>query len=252
MVLNLATIENQAKRYGFDQKVDIHNIAKAIHQQAADTFPIFDIEFKNQSEYTQLLETAKTELTNLSTSLINDILDQRQENSLLRKQVVRDSMTNLFNHQHFRELLAQELSRSERYNNPLSLIFSDIDNFKSINDTYGHLAGDHVIKAIAGCLRKELRESDLISRYGGEEFAIILPETEKEGAMQVAERLRKAIGSLIVFHDDKYIQATMSFGIVANDPSDKTSLDETIKKADIALYEAKAQGRDCWCVFKSK
>jgi diguanylate cyclase (GGDEF)-like protein len=249
MVLNLATIENKAKRYGFDQIVDIHEIGQAIQQQATDTLPIFEIDFKDQSEYTQLLETAKTELINLSSSLINDLLDQRQENNLLRKQVVRDSMTNLFNHKHFRELLQQELSRSERYNKPLSLILCDLDNFKLINDTHGHLAGDRVIKAIAGCLKNELRESDHIARYGGEEFAIILSETGKEGAMQVAERLRKAIGSLIVFYGDEYIQATMSFGIVANDPGDKTSLDETIQRADSALYNAKAQGRDCWCVF---
>ena len=196
------------------------------------------------------METAKAELINLSSSLINDLLDQRQENNLLRKQVVRDSMTNLFNHQHFRQLLAQEISRSERYNNHLSFIFGDIDHFKSINDTYGHLAGDHVIKTIADCLRKKLRESDHVARYGGEEFAIILPETKKEDAIQVAERLRKAVRSLIIFCDGKYIQTTISFGIVTNHPSKKTSLDETIRRADSALYKAKTQGRDCCCVFE--
>ena len=249
MALKFATIEKQAKIYGVDKMVDIHDIGQEINQQATETFPIFDIDFKDQSEYTQLLETAKNELINLSNSLINELLDQRQENSLLRQQVVRDSMTNLFNHKHFRELFEQELSRSERYSNPLSLIFSDIDRFKSINDTYGHLAGDHVIKAIAGLLKKELRESDHIARYGGEEFAIILPETEKEGAIRVAERLRKAISSFTFSYDGQYIQATMSFGIVSNDLSRKISLDEMIRWADSALYKAKEKGRDCCCTY---
>jgi diguanylate cyclase (GGDEF)-like protein len=249
MGLQLAIIENRAKAYGFDHMVDIHEIGQAVNQKASEIFPIFEIDFKDQNDYTQLLETTKDELISLSEELISDLLEQRETIGLLRQQVGRDSMTNLINHQYFRELLQQEISRSVRYKKHLSIIFSDIDYFKSINDTYGHLAGDRVIKAVAGCLRNELRESDHIARYGGEEFAIILPETEKEGAWQVAERLRKAIGSLRIVHEDKYICPKMSFGIVSFEPGVKISLDESIKRADSALYQAKKQGRDCCCVF---
>jgi diguanylate cyclase (GGDEF)-like protein len=234
--LNLAIIEHWVKAYGFDEMVDIQKVGQDVNQQALDMFPIFDIEFKDKNDYATLLETAKAELINLSTELVNDLLDQRQENNMLRQQVERDSMTNLYNHQRFRELLQQELSRSERYGHHLSILFADIDDFKSVNDTYGHLAGDKAIKAIA-------------ARYGGEEFAIILPETEKENAFEVAERLRETIGLLRIIHEDNYIHPSMSFGIASLKLGEKVSLDELIKRADNALYQAKKQGKNRCCAF---
>jgi diguanylate cyclase (GGDEF)-like protein len=245
--VKLAKIDNLAKKFGFSQLVDINKIGQAIYQQAIDIFPIFEIDFKDEKGYAQLLETAKVELTNLSTELIKDLFDQRQENTILRQQVGKDSMTNLNNHQRFRELLQLEMTRSERYYNPLSLIFADIDDFKSINDTYGHLAGDRVIKTIAGSLKTELRDSDLVARYGGEEFAIILPETEKKGAREVAERLRKTIDSFRIIHEDNFIHPTMSFGIASLQPGTKMSIDKLIQTADNALYQAKKQGKNRCC-----
>jgi diguanylate cyclase (GGDEF)-like protein len=158
-------------------------------------------------------------------------------------------MTNLNNHQRFRELLQQETARSARYFNHLSLIFADIDNFKSINDAYGHLAGDRVIRTIAGSLKSELRDSDLVARYGGEEFAIILPETEKAGAWEVAERLRIKIDSFRIIHEDIFIHPTMSFGVASLQPGGNESIDELIQMADNALYKAKKQGKNRCCVF---
>jgi diguanylate cyclase (GGDEF)-like protein len=252
VVLQMSTIEQKIKDYGFNKKLDIHEVGKTINQQATEILPIFDIEFKDENEYVQLLEAAKAEMANLSTKLINNLLDQRQEINLLRQQVGRDSLTNLNNHQRFRELLQQEISRSHRYNLPLSVIFADIDLFKSVNDTYGHLVGDRVIKIVAGCLKKELRESDHLARYGGEEFAAILPETDKDDAWMAAERLRKAIDSLRISHEDGFIHVTMSLGIALLKPGEKISLDDLINKADSVLYNAKNKGRNQCSFFEYK
>jgi len=180
--------------------------------------------------------------------MINDLLEQRNEIQMLKQQVARDSMTELYNHNHFRETLQIEISRAQRYKIPLSLIMADIDNFKSINDTFGHIAGDRVIKTVAGCLRKELRESDRIARYGGDEFAVILPETEINGALMVAERIRKSIEALRINHEGDFVNLTMSFGIFFC-LDEKISPDESIKRADSALYQAKKRGRNQCCVF---
>jgi len=245
----LAEIQQKVKACGFDEAIDIHEVGKAINQKASDILPIFEIEFEDENEYAQLLQKAKEQMETLSSELISNLLDQRQEINLLRQQVGRDSMTSLNNHQRFRELLEQEISRSERYKHPLSVIFADIDEFKSINDTYGHLAGDRAIKIIAGCLKKELRQSDHLARYGGEEFAVILPEAEEVDAWMVAERLRETVNSLRIAHGDVFIHVTMSFGIVTLKPGEKISLDESIRRADTALYIAKNQGRNQCCVF---
>jgi two-component system cell cycle response regulator len=247
--LKLSEIQQKVKACGFDEAIDIHEVGKAINQKASGILPIFEIEFEDENEYAQLLQTAKAQMATLSSELINNLLDQRQEINLLRQQVGRDSMTSLNNHQRFRELLEQEISRSERYKHPLSVIFADIDEFKSINDTYGHLAGDRAIKIIAGCLEKELRQSDHLARYGGEEFAVILPEAVEVDAWMVAERLRETINSLRIAHEDGFIHVTMSFGIVTLKSGEKISLDELIRRADTALYIAKNQGRNQCCVF---
>jgi diguanylate cyclase (GGDEF)-like protein len=126
---------------------------------------------------------------------------------------------------------------------------ADIDHFKSINDDFSHLAGDRVIKTVAGCLQQEIRESDLVARYGGEEFAIILPGTPIEDARIAAERIRKAIESLRIKHEDNWIDFTMSLGIASFQAEAGTTSIELIKRADSALYQAKKQGRNRCCVF---
>jgi diguanylate cyclase (GGDEF)-like protein len=157
-----------------------------------------------------------------------------------------DGMTGLFNRGHFRERLARELERRRRYDGPLSLLMIDIDDFKRINDTHGHPLGDEVIVCIGETLKVLSRATDVPGRYGGEEFMALLPETDAEGAMQVAERLRAEIASRPVRVDGTApITITVSIG-VATCPAgvDTPELDELIGRADTALYESKRGGRD--------
>ena len=246
--LILGIIEHRASAYGFGDKLNVYDIGQTVHEQAKDIFSIFEIELKDDRDYAKLIQAAKAELTNVSNDLVNYILKQKQEIESLRQQVSHDSMTHLLNHQSFRQILDQEISRAERYKNDLSIIICDIDHFKSINDTYGHPMGDKVIKSIADCLKTELREADHVARYGGEEFAIILPETRMKDAHIVAERLRNAISNLRFNHNDKYVCCTMSFGVAELELNQNISLDDLINSADIALYKAKKKGRNRSCI----
>jgi diguanylate cyclase (GGDEF)-like protein len=138
-----------------------------------------------------------------------------------------------------------ELEKSRRYNHPLSFIISDIDHFKSFNDTYGHQIGDFVLEETAKVLRTAVRNVDLAARYGGEEFVAVLPETDYKGAFTFAERLRKLIESK-VYEDQKSgqkLRVTVSIG-VASYPLHSRDRTEIIKKADAALYIAKESGRN--------
>jgi diguanylate cyclase (GGDEF)-like protein len=247
--LTLWLIHHNIDAYDFGLLADVDEIAEEIHIQACQVFPIFEIEFEDDTQYAQIFQAAKAELSKLSNEMVNTLLTQRNEIKMLKQQVVRDSMTNLINHQHFLELLSKEISRAERYRHPLSLIMADIDHFKEINDTFSHLAGDRVIKAVAGALQQEIRESDHLARYGGEEFAIILPAAQIQDAFIVAERIRMKIDSLRIKNEDNLIHFTISFGIASFQAEDRKAPDELIKRADSALYQAKKQGRNRCCIF---
>jgi diguanylate cyclase (GGDEF)-like protein len=159
-------------------------------------------------------------------------------------------MTQLYNHEYFLQLLREEVNRATRYKTPLSLILADIDHFKSINDFYGHLAGDFVLKHIALNLQSFSRESDHIARYGGEEFAIILPSTPLDGAQLFGEKLRKAISSTKINYNGKSISITMSLGIVSLENNLRPDVEGIVKMADEALYEAKNSGRNKCCCYQ--
>jgi diguanylate cyclase (GGDEF)-like protein len=247
--LILYLLKHKIKSYGFTDCIDVDLIAEETHQKTRQVFPIFEIQLNRDEEYAQILQIAKMELSKISTGMISNLLEQRNEIQMLKQQVARDSMTDLYNHNHFMETLKREMSRAERYNNPLSLIMADIDKFKAINDTFGHIVGDRAIKAVAGCLKTELRESDRIARYGGDEFAIILPETEINEALRVAERIRQSVDGLRIKYDDNFLNLTMSFGIFSYGLDEKITPDESIRRADVALYQAKKRGRNQCCMF---
>lgn len=167
------------------------------------------------------------------------------ERARLYHLAIEDGLTKLYVVRHFKELLEKEISKTVRYKRPLSLIISDIDHFKHINDTYGHLAGDFILKEVANIFKASCRETDIIGRYGGEEFAILLPETTKEGAVEFAERLRKQVENFTFQYNETKLNVTVSFGITQFIEGDTPS--EFIKRADEALYVAKETGRNKVC-----
>lgn len=155
-----------------------------------------------------------------------------------------DALTGLANRRVFEQRLTDELDRSNRYGHSLGLLMADVDDFKRVNDTYGHAVGDVVLQAIASILRRSVREIDLCVRYGGEEFAVILPHTDKEGGLPVAERIRKAVTTVpIVAGDDPAMTMTLSIG-VATYPEDGKTPDQLVHAADVALYRAKHLGKN--------
>jgi len=166
-----------------------------------------------------------------------------EENSYLQEAAIRDHLTGLYNHNHFYLHLDEDFMRASRYRAPLSLIMMDIDHFKEINDTYGHRAGDMVLKELAGLIKRTVRKSDIVARYGGEEFAIILTNTDISGAGDEAERLRKIIEAY-EFRAFPQIRVTMSLGVAAYPHKEISSGGDLVTRADEALYRAKHGGRN--------
>lgn len=156
-----------------------------------------------------------------------------------------DPKTGLFNARHFAHALSEEVARADRFERPLSLIMADLDLLRDINNTYGHLAGDAVLKGIADVFRAQLRNYDVPARFGGEEFSILLPETPTDQALEIAERIRRAVAEkrYEVETSSEPIRATISLG-VAGFPADATDANALIHQADLAVYRAKLQGRN--------
>jgi len=162
----------------------------------------------------------------------------------LRDQSVRDPLTGLFNRRFMEESLEREMQRSVRKNHPVSVLFADLDNFKRFNDTFGHDAGDHVLKTVADLFRKSVRVDDVVCRYGGEEFSFILPESSSENAVIRANELRETTKQMGMDYQNRDLGAvTLSIG-VATFPEHGETAEEVLKTADKCLYAAKSEGRD--------
>lgn len=156
----------------------------------------------------------------------------------------RDSLTGAANRRYFFERAEEEFARARRYKKPLSLIVFDIDNFKQVNDSNGHAAGDRVLQNLSNIILVDLREIDLLGRVGGDEFAVLVPETDLQGACEVAERLRLLAARQRDPDGQKVVQYTVSLGVAALAPED-TSMDMAFQRADSALYASKQDGKNC-------
>jgi len=170
-------------------------------------------------------------------------LENARLHRMVERQALVDGLTGLANRRQADEALASEIARTERLGGPVGLILADVDDFKAVNDRFGHPTGDIVLRDLAGTLRENVREIDTAARWGGEEFALILPGTDLEGAAQVAERIRAALAEReILSVDGAALHVTASFGVATSNPT--TTVQQLVEAADEALYRAKRAGKD--------
>ena len=166
-----------------------------------------------------------------------------EKNQLLEVLAVTDGLTGLYNRKKLDEILVDQFARFRRYHWPFALLMLDLDNFKSINDNYGHVAGDEVLTTVAAKLKQLVRTVDYVARYGGEEFVVVLTETPMGEALDIAERIRAAVEVPSVNAGSKTISVTVSLGVTYSQDSDDDP-EKLLFRADHALYEAKRAGRN--------
>ncbi|HJK89569.1 MAG TPA: GGDEF domain-containing protein [Polyangiaceae bacterium LLY-WYZ-15_(1-7)] len=170
---------------------------------------------------------------------------EAQYHETIYKMTIVDGLTGVNNKRYLLETMEREIPRARRHERPLTLVMFDIDHFKHINDTYGHLAGDYVLKEMAQLVKNRLRPDDVLGRYGGEEFAVLLPETNTEGGAAIAEELRRMIAEHPFMFEQERIQVTVSMGVAML--QDGWDVLQFIKQADERLYAAKRDGRNKVC-----
>jgi diguanylate cyclase (GGDEF)-like protein len=196
-----------------------------------------------ETDREQLLEDEQAKRNWLEDAVAKRTEDLQVLNKKLKELATRDSLTGILNRGSFFETAQHLLILSQRQKSLASFLLVDLDNFKTVNDTYGHFVGDKVLIHFTQTIQKSLRKSDLIGRVGGEEFAIFLPDTGNDDAFQFAEKLRKIISHSVLKVDGKVVAYTVSIGVESSEPKDHL-IDELFKRADMKLYGAKDKGRD--------
>jgi diguanylate cyclase (GGDEF)-like protein len=247
-----------ANNYHIDAS-EVDSLIDRAAEKAVEFLSFFDIDPGDLKPFSVILQEANTELGKLNLSyeqLLLELknakekaeklsLELKTANAKLREIAYKDPLTGLFNRRYFEELLKAELNRSRRYKHPLSIIIYDLDHFKRVNDSHGHIAGDQVLKTISAEVSRVIRSTDLVARYGGEEFIILLPETCLKGALILAERVRLRIAALKIAVGKDYLRLTVSAGVASKGPGSQPCPGSAlIDAADKALYQSKNNGRN--------
>jgi diguanylate cyclase (GGDEF)-like protein len=232
--LRIATGDTEVAIPGRHRNDEIGVLTRAFHEMMVRLK-------RNKDE----LEEKRIEIEDANHRLIAQNQELHRVNEVFEQLSITDDLTKLHNHRFFQESLPREMKRAERTGEPLSLILLDIDDFKQLNDRYGHSVGDAVLRRVADVMIAEVREMDLLARYGGEEFALLASQTTLEGAVALAEKLRVAVSearfSVLALDGPSEIRVTLSGGVTTYRGDEKAFFNE----ADRALYRAKAAGKDC-------
>jgi len=240
-----------------EEEIDL--LIDEVAEKSVEILSFFEIDPGDMKPFSIILQDANEELRRINLSYEQVVMQAKQArqkaeelatelleaNVKLREMAFRDGLTGLYNYRYFQELMDREVSRSMRHHLGLSLMLFDIDYFKDVNDTYGHPAGDQVLRNLAELVQSTMRISDIVVRYGGEEFAVILPSTDLSGCKVFATRLRRRVEEMETVVNGMSIRVTISIGVTGYDIAQK-SLEKTvmIKTADSALYAAKHKGRN--------
>jgi diguanylate cyclase (GGDEF)-like protein len=236
-------------------------LLRRIDSKVEETAGVFEISAARPDSYASLLQKANEALGDIASEqerLVWELEASKAEaeklsqqlqaaNNKLLEEARKDPLTNVANRRMFEMLMNQELHRSQRYHHPIALLFVDIDDFKLLNDQYGHIEGDSALKHIAQTLRNQTRAADIVARYGGEEFVVALVETGESDAEIVAERIRGAVEAspLVLADEDTRAQLTASIGISAwEPPNEPTTVELLVEQADRAMYESKKAGKN--------
>lgn len=191
---------------------------------------------------------AENDLTDMNEILWGKIEEVETLRAQLQELAIRDPLTGLFNRRFFSEALEKEFAKTVRENSSLSVIILDVDHFKKFNDTYGHKCGDFVLQSLAKFLDDSIRKGDIICRFGGEEFVVLMPNADTDSAYERAELLRKQFKEMLFEYNDKKLKCTFSAG-VASFPAHASNGELLLNLADQALYHSKANGRNCVTVY---
>lgn len=191
------------------------------------------------------IEVADEKLIETNKQLLKQAEELKRMNKEFLQLSITDGLTGLYNRRHYEELIKVEMGLSQRHGDPNSILLLDIDHFKSVNDTYGHIAGDIVLKAVAKCMLKNIRKTDVLCRVGGEEFVVICKRVDKENLVTVANKLRVAIENLLIPLNGQMVKVTISIGgATISGKTANTTIDELYRQADNALYYCKEHGRN--------
>jgi diguanylate cyclase (GGDEF)-like protein len=230
---------------------EIEGLLEQIGTSAKEASAMLEMPLGPERSYQQILDEAQEALVALSLQNQKRMESIQQEVATLQVKALTDPLTRLANRARFDEFFDEQFQRAYSLQRPLALVFIDLDHFKNVNDTYGHPAGDEVLRRVGRVLRASVRNIDLVARYGGEEFAVVLTETDTDAAALRAEAIRKRLADEAIVFDGQAIQVTLSAGVAGTDRGRIFSASAQLTNAaDRAVYAAKAAGRNCVRVFR--